>query len=253
MTGDGVNDVLALKKADIGIAMGSGSPATRAIAQLVLLDGKFGTLPGVVAEGRRVIGNIERVANLFLTKTVYATLLSIIIGLAGWAFIFLPRHLTLIGALTIGTPAFFLALAPNKARYRPGFVKRVLRFAVPAGVVAALAAFAAGALSHVYSWISLSESRTAAVIVIAIIGLWVLGVLARPFTFWKALLVMAMVVGLLLAVLVPQIRDFLALNLPSWSVFAQTMGIAAVAIILIEIAWRFTGWRPRGGQRERAP
>ena len=253
MTGDGVNDVLALKKADIGIAMGSGSPATRAIAQIVLLDGKFSTLPGVVAEGRRVIGNIERVANLFLTKTVYATLLSIMIGLAGWAFIFLPRHLTLIGALTIGTPAFFLALAPNKARYRPGFVKRVLRFAVPAGIVAALAAFAAGALSRVYSWISLSESRTAAVIVVAIIGLWVLGVLARPFTFWKALLVLAMAVGLLLAVFVPFVRDFLALNLPSWSVLAQTMGIAAVAIVLIEIAWRFTGWRPRGGRQECTP
>ena len=257
MTGDGVNDVLALKKADIGIAMGSGSPATRAIAQLVLLDGRFATLPGVVAEGRRVIGNIELVANLFITKTVYATLLSIIIGLAGWAFIFLPRHLTLIGALTIGTPAFFLALAPNKARYRPGFVKRVLRFTLPAGIVAALAAFAAGALSRVYSWVSLSESRTAAVLVIAMIGLWVLGVLARPFTFWKALLVMAMVAGLLLAILlaifVPYVRDILALDLPSWSVLAQTMGIAAVAIVLIEIAWRFTGWRPRGDQSESAP
>ena len=253
MTGDGVNDVLALKKADIGIAMGSGSPATRAIAQLVLLDGKFATLPGVVAEGRRVIGNIERVANLFLTKTVYATLLSFIIGLVGWAFIFLPRHLTLISALTIGIPAFFLALAPNKARYRPGFVKRVLRFAVPAGIVAALAAFAAGALSRVYSWISLSESRTAAVIVIAIIGLWVLGVLARPFNLWKALLVTAMAAGFLLALLVPFVRDFLALDLPSWSVFAQTLGIAAVAVVLIEIAWRFTGWRPRDGRRERTP
>jgi len=253
MTGDGVNDVLALKKADIGIAMGSGSPASRSVAQLVLLDGKFATLPGVVAEGRRVIGNIERVANLFLTKTVYATLLSFIIGLVGWAFIFLPRHLTLISALTIGIPAFFLALAPNKARYRPGFVKRVLRFAVPAGIVAALAAFAAGALSRVYSWISLSESRTAAVIVIAIIGLWVLGVLARPFNLWKALLVTAMAAGFLLALLVPFVRDFLALDLPSWSVFAQTLGIAAVAVVLIEIAWRFTGWRPRDGRRERTP
>jgi cation-transporting ATPase E len=253
MTGDGVNDALALKKADVGIAMGSGSPASKAVAQLVLLDGKFATLPGVVAEGRRVIGNIERVANLFLTKTVYATLLSIIIGLAGWAFIFLPRHLTLISAVTIGTPAFFLSLAPNKARYRPGFVKRVLRFTVPAGVVAAVAAFAAGALSHVYSWINISESRTAAILVLAIIGLWVLGVLARPFTFWKAILVMAMVLGLLLAVFVPFVRDFLALNLPSFSVFAQTLGIAAVAIVLIEIAWRFTGWRPRGDLHARLP
>ena len=253
MTGDGVNDVLALKKADIGIAMGSGSPASRSVAQLVLLDGKFATLPGVVAEGRRVIGNIERVANLFLTKTVYATLLSFIIGLVGWAFIFLPRHLTLISALTIGIPAFFLALAPNKARYRPGFVKRVMRFAVPAGSVAALAALAVGALWHYYSWINLAQSRTAAVIVIGIIGLWVLGVLARPFNLWKALLVTAMAAGFLLALFLPFIRSFLALELPSWTVLALTLGIAAVAIVLIEIAWRFTGWRPGDGPRERSP
>ena len=253
MTGDGVNDVLALKKADIGIAMGSGSPASRSVAQLVLLDGKFATLPGVVAEGRRVIGNIERVANLFLTKTVYATLLSFIIGLAGWAFIFLPRHLTLISALTIGIPAFFLALAPNKARYRPGFVKRVMRFAVPAGSVAALAALAVGALWHYYSWINLAQSRTAAVIVIGIIGLWVLGVLARPFNLWKALLVTAMAAGFLLALFLPFIRSFLALELPSLTVLALTLGIAAVAIVLIEIAWRFTGWRPGDGPRERSP
>ncbi|MFQ5555472.1 MAG: HAD-IC family P-type ATPase, partial [Acidimicrobiia bacterium] len=91
MTGDGVNDVLALKEADIGIAMGSGSPASRAVAQLVLIEGSFATLPGVVAEGRRVIGNIERVAYLFLTKTVYAIFLAVAIGLAARPFPFLPR------------------------------------------------------------------------------------------------------------------------------------------------------------------
>ena len=119
--------------------MGSGSDATRAVAQLVLLDSNFDALPQVVAEGRRVLGNIERTSGLYLTKTVYAMLLSLAVGVAGFAFPFLPRHLTLIGALTIGIPSFFLALAPNTDRFRPGFVQRVASFALPAGALAAIA------------------------------------------------------------------------------------------------------------------
>ena len=137
MTGDGVNDVLALKDADLGIAMGGGSPASRAVAELVLMDGRFATLPAVMAEGRRVIANIERVAKVFVTKTVYATVLALAVGLAGLAFPFLPRHLTLISSLTIGIPGFFLALEPNTQRSRPGFVRRTLTFAIPAGLIAA--------------------------------------------------------------------------------------------------------------------
>ncbi len=105
MTGDGVNDVLALKDADMGIAMGSGSSASRAAAQLVLLDGSFATLPAVVAEGRRVINNVERVANLFLVKTTYSMLLAIAVGVAHVPFPFLPRHLTLVGRVSNRQPA----------------------------------------------------------------------------------------------------------------------------------------------------
>ncbi|MFH1149193.1 MAG: HAD-IC family P-type ATPase [Actinomycetota bacterium] len=242
MTGDGVNDVLALKKADIGVAMGSGSPAARGVAQLVLLDGRFATLPGVVAEGRRVIANMERVANLFLTKTVYATLLSIGIGLAGWAFILLPRQLTLVSALTIGVPGFVLSFAPSQERYRPGFLKRVLAFTIPAGLIAAAAAFTAGALTHIYPWVHLDESRTCATVVLCIVGLWVLGRLARPLNWWKALLVITMSLGLVLALAVPFAREFFALDLPPWQVGLETLAIAGAAVVALEFIWRMTGW-----------
>src|SRR5436190_7724016 len=171
MTGDGVNDVIALKDADIGVAMGSGSEAARGVAQLVLLDDNFAVVPAVVAEGRRVIANVERVANLFITKTVYAMLLAIAVGAAGVAFPFLPRHLTIVSSLTIGIPAFFLALAPNYDRFRPGFVGRVLRFALPAGVVAAAATFTAYAVTRDQPDVSLTEARTTATLVLFAIGM----------------------------------------------------------------------------------
>ena len=148
MTGDGVNDALALKDADIGVAMGSGAAATRSVAQLVLLEGKFATLPGVVAEGRRVTANIERSANLFLTKTAYAALFSLATIVTAWPYPLLPRHLTAISWFAIGTPGFFLALGPNTRRYVPGFVGRVLRFAIPAGTLAAVAVYTAYALAQ---------------------------------------------------------------------------------------------------------
>src|SRR5207344_2323715 len=193
MTGDGVNDALALKDADIGVAMGSGAPATRAVAQLVLLDGKFATLPGVVAEGRRVIANIERSANLFVTKTVYAILLAIAVVIAGWPYPYLPRHLTIISTFTIGIPGFFLALAPNSRRYIPGFIVRVLRFTIPAGTVAAAAALIAYGIARYGHDLSTREVRTTSALVLIAVALWVLVLQARPFNWWKTLLVASMV------------------------------------------------------------
>jgi len=249
MTGDGVNDALALKLADIGVAMGSGAAATRAVAQLVLLDGRFATMPGVVAEGRRVIANIERVANLFVTKTVYAMLLALAVGVGQLPYPFLPRHLTLVSSLTIGIPAFFLSLAPNKRRYIPGFVPRVLRFTIPAGFVAAAATFGAYAVARAHDGVTLEEARTTAALVLLVIGLWVLLILARPFTVWRALLIGGMVVLMALALLVPAARDFYALELPPEIVLAESGLIAVGAAALLEIGWRARGVTAAAAQR----
>ncbi|MEX0984849.1 MAG: HAD-IC family P-type ATPase [Actinomycetota bacterium] len=228
MTGDGVNDALALKDADIGVAMGSGSDATRAVAQLVLLDSSFDALPSVVAEGRRVLGNIERTSALYLTKTLYAMLIALATGVFEFAFPFLPRHLTLIGSLTIGIPSFFLALAPNGERFRPGFVRRVLRFAVPAGILAALATLFAYALARREPGIDLGQARTAAVLTLTWIGFGVLWIVAAPLTAWRLALVWGLVAGSVAVLAIPGTRTFFALELPPIVVSLAGIGIAAI-------------------------
>src|SRR5215467_1998513 len=232
MTGDGVNDVLALKLADLGIAMGSGAAATKAVAELVLLDGRFATLPGVVAEGRRVTANIERVANLFVTKSVWTALLAIAVGVTLLPYPFLPRHLTIIDTLTIGVPSFFLALAPNQRRYRPGFVNRVLRFAIPAGCIVAAATFAAYALARA-AGISLLQQRTAGLLVAFILSLCVLVLLAIPLTWRRMLLVGAALAGFALLFPLPVVRGFSALELPrsglGTTLLIGGIGVAALA------------------------
>ena len=245
MVGDGVNDVLALKQADIGVAMASGSAASRAVAQVVLLSNEFAALPSVIGEGRRVIANIERLANLFITKTVYAFLLAMAIGVIGFPFPFLPRHLTLVGSLSIGIPAFFLALAPNAKRARPGFVNRVLRFSVPAGLVAAAATFGAYALVLDSPYASFAEAQTMATIVLMGTALWLLTVLARPFTAWKFALVGMMVAAFLVVLAVPMLRSFFALDVPSALVTFAALGIIAVAGVVIELGWRLSRWDAR--------
>jgi cation-transporting P-type ATPase E len=243
MTGDGVNDVLAVKQADIGVVMGSGAAATKAVADLVLVDGRFAELPHVVAEGRRVIANVERVANLFVTKTVYASLLALAIGLARWPFPFLPRHLTLVGALTIGIPAFFLSLAPTAQRYRPGFVGRVARFAVPSGVLAAAATFAAYTVARYEPGVTLAQSHTVATMVLMLYGLWVLVVVARPLVWWKGLLIATMAAAYAVALATPWIRGFFAFAFPDARTVVTALAIAAAAIGLLETGWRLAHWR----------
>lgn len=245
MTGDGVNDVLALKDADIGVSMGSGSGATRSVAQLVLLDDSFASLPAVVGEGRRVIANIERVANLFVTKSVYALLLSIAIGVAQLPFPFYPRHLTIISSLTIGIPGFFLALAPNERRAYPGFVGRVVRFAVPAGIVAAVATFSGYYLARTEPGISLTGERTTAVIVLFLVAAWVLMILARPLTKARVAMLTALGLAFVAAMSIPFTRDFFELRIPPVIVVFAAIGIAAIAIGVLEAGWQIVEWRRR--------
>ena len=234
MTGDGVNDVLALKDADLGIAMGGGSPASRAVAELVLMDGRFATLPAVMAEGRRVIANIERVAKVFVTKTVYATVLALAVGLAGLAFPFLPRHLTLISSLTIGIPGFFLALEPNTQRSRPGFVRRTLTFAIPAGLIAAFGTLVAYQVADVAN-IPQDQARTTATLALAGLGLVVLALAARPLNHLRRMLLTAMAAAFGVVLTVPFLRTFFALDLPPLQVALTTLALVAVLGALLTL------------------
>ena len=235
MTGDGVNDALAIKTADLGIAMNSGAAATKAVARIVLLDGRFSHLPDVVAEGRQVIANIERVSMLFLNKTVYATVLAVLFGVLVLEFPFLPRQLSITDGLTIGIPAFFLALLPNTQRYVPGFLRRSLAFAIPAGsiIAVALTLYTLGAMQL---GVSEPQLRTGSTIILAIVGIWVLTVLSRPITRFKALVIGGMFIALVAVFTVPVLTAFFQLVDPgeeaAWLVTIVTvLTIGAIEIV----------------------
>jgi cation-transporting ATPase E len=236
MTGDGVNDVLALKNCDVGIAMGTGTPASRGVARLVLLDDKFATLPDVVAEGRRLIGNVDRVSRLFLTKTCYALLIALAVTAAAVPYPFYPRHLTVISTLSIGVPAFFLALAPNAERVAPGFLRRALRFAIPAGAVITAAALSAFFIVH-DSGHGLAAARTGATVVTVCLSLVVLAALARPLGSWRGAMVLALA-GIFVALFpLSWLRAQLALVLLPQEVLWVCGVITAAAIGLLVAAW----------------
>ncbi|MDL9938008.1 HAD-IC family P-type ATPase [Gordonia sp. ABSL1-1] len=260
MTGDGVNDVLALKDADIGVAMGSGSSAARSVAQIVLLDNKFATLPYVVGEGRRVIGNIERVSNLFLTKTVYAVLLALLVGIGGLiahiagsdplSYPFQPIHVTISAWFTIGVPAFVLSLAPNNERARSGFVRRVLLMAVPNGIIVGLTAFITyvivnpgGAGVEVGGdSVDLSpaqtQAATATLIALIAVAVYVLAVVARPYTWWKIVLLAVSVLMYVLIFAWPFTQDMFKLDSTNWEMNSVAFGAAAIGIVCVELVSR---------------
>lgn len=254
MTGDGVNDVLALKDADIGVAMGSGSSASRAVAQIVLLDNRFATLPYVVGEGRRVIGNIERVSNLFLTKTVYSVLLAVLVGLAGLGskffgtdpllFPFQPIHVTIAAWFTIGVPAFVLSLAPNRERAHTGFVRRVMLSALPSGLVVGVATFTSYLLAYQGRASTLTEqtqASTAALITLLVSALWVLAVVARPYEWWRVALVVASVLAYVAIFSIPLARKTFMLDPSNVQITVTALLIGVVGALLIEVIWWIQG------------
>ena len=244
MTGDGVNDALALKDADLGIAMGNAAQATKSAAKAVLIDSKFSTLPQVLREGRRVLGNMERVSTLFLSKTTYAALLALVVGVLGVRYPYLPRHLTLISSTTIGIPAFFLALAPSNRRYRPGFLRRVGQLALPAGLLCGATSIAA------YLWIGRTEAATSvATIVLAIGALGLLAILSRPLHSWRGGLVIAMIALVITAIAVPVVRNFFALEILSfaqWLVVVICSLISLSGLVIIGTRWERRHWPDHG-------
>ena len=237
MLGDGVNDVLALKQSDLGVAMGAGASAARNAAQVVLLDSRFAALPSVVGEGRRVIGNVERVGKLFITKTVYACLLAIAVGVARLPFPFYPRHLTIVSSLTIGIPGFFLALSPSQARVHRGFTGRILRAAIPMGTVAATATFFGYALAR-NEGLDIREARTAATFVLFGMGIWVLSIVVRPATRARLAVVAGMIGLFVLGIVIPGYRVAFDLDVPRLVVVMAIIGVVACGGALMEIGWR---------------
>ena len=240
MTGDGVNDALALKKADIGIAMGSGSPATKAVSNLVLLDGKFSNLPGVVAEGRKVIANIERVSKLFLTKTSWALLLALTFGILAWKFPFLPRQLSGIDSFTIGLPAFALALLPNARRYVPGFLGRALSFTIPSGIAVAMCVIALRLVTDAQEW-SMEAAQTGTMITMSVTGIWVLSTLARPLNDVKLGIFVGMVALGVLIFTVPLSTAYFGFSALTLNQLTIAGGIGVAGGALIELASRLQG------------
>ncbi|WP_210481328.1 HAD-IC family P-type ATPase [Naasia sp. SYSU D00948] len=253
MTGDGVNDVLALKDADMGIAMNTATAATKAVSRLVLLDGRFDRLPSVVAEGRRVIANIERVSMLFLAKTSYAILISVVFGALLWGFPFLPRQLSVTDGLTIGIPAFFLALMANPRRYRSGFLRRSLLFAVPAGAIVTTAITAVHIAGSVTGADDPDAVRSASVITLTVAGLWILVVISRPLDARRILVIAAMFAGAVLMFAVPFVAEFLVLPVPPPALLIAAGSVGLVAAAAVEVLDRVHRRWVRGPRASGAP
>lgn len=253
MTGDGVNDALAIKEADLGIAMGNAAPATKAVAEVVLVDSKFSHLPDVVARGRQVMANMERVASLFLTKTVYSALISFGVVLSMIPFPYLPRHISYIGALTIGAPAFLLALAPNTRRYIPGFLRRVFAFSVPCGIATALSVLlSAWFVPKLMGWNVDGTAhdqllwRSMCATVLFVMGIYVLARVATPLNSWRGWLVAAFAAAGVVGMCIPFIAHFFAFQLPGGKgLLALGVQIVIATLLFALSVWLFPKFLPK--------
>lgn len=234
MTGDGVNDVLALKEADCGIAMGNGSEATKAVAQLVLMKSDFGALPNVVHEGRKQINNLERVAELFLTKTVFFVALGCVFSALMLAYPILAIQASLVGSCAIGIPGLFLAMGPSKGRVKKGFLKRILTRSIPNGIIMV-------AFTTIVFYISVGKgdaieySRSLASLVFLGISLVVMFRVSMPFNKLKFVLVVTMIVASISCFVIPigkMVFEFVSLSIHDW-LLAGTFIVASVPVISV--------------------
>lgn len=215
MTGDGVNDVLALKDANCGIAMASGSQAASQVAQIVLLNSQFSAMPAIVAEGRRVINNIQRAASLFLVKNIFSFALTLLLLFIDMPYPLLPIQLSLISTFTIGIPSFFLALEPNYARVEGKFMRNVIRQAMPGGLTNLTIVLLAGFFTSTFG-LSNEQLNTICVWVMSAVGLVTLYHVSVPFTRLRLAVLAAMAAAMLFCLLViPAFFDLPALNASS--------------------------------------
>ncbi len=257
MVGDGVNDVPALKAARLALAQGTGTQMAQAVSDVVLVTGDFASVPGMVAEGRRILRNIQRVTKLFVTKSVFAAFLILAIGLTPTEYPLLPRHLTVIGALTVGLPAFFLALAPSEGPWRTtGFLREVARFAVPAGVAAGLGVIVAYLVSLNVFDSGLLQARTAATTVVIIVGLYlVLALEATGVTRarWVSILCTALFATYVAVLALPGVRSFYELAVPSAATVLLVAVGSGLAIGFLRLTDdRFIPFRERGDGNDAA-
>ena len=246
MIGDGVNDVPALKQARLAVAMGSGTQVTKGVADVVLLEDEFARLPEAVAEGRRIARNIHRLGRLYLTKTIYAATLILLVAVPGFVFPFLPRHLTLAAFLTIGIPSFALALLPSDGPlYRGRLLRALAAFSVPAGVATALASIFSFFLVDTLFGGSLEAGRTAATTTLIILGLAFVLLLERGpgrehIAIQSYMLAMVMSLGALFAgiLAIPPLRDFFEMELLNATDWFLAMISAGAGLTIASALWR---------------
>lgn len=246
MTGDGINDALALKHASLGIAMGNAAPATKAVSRLVLLDGKFSSLPAALEQGRQVITNIEMVANLFLTKTGFAILLGVLFSIFGLTFPFLPRQYSTADFLIVGASSFALTLLPNSRRYVPGFLRRVLNYTVPNSIIVVAMLLAVTFTARGMGVEDIRQVQTASFITLVMMGLWNLAAVARPFNRARVLLFGALLAVFFAALFVPILVEYHQFVTVLPHLLWTALGAGALGAVLIEVnAHRNRRWQKR--------